>query len=84
MTPVIKLTVFGTYNDSGVQTNSQAELDSPARLLGSWDYFDTEDNHTLAVMWTGAQTTAFVAEKAATIDRVTEIGIACPGLAHGS
>ena len=52
--------------------------------VGSWDYYSTTDNHTLATMWSGAQTTPFTAENAATIDRVTEIGIACPGLAHGS
>ena len=36
-------------------------------------------------MWTGGESTKrFVAENAATIDKVTEIGIAAPGLAHGS
>jgi hypothetical protein len=76
--------VFGSYDATGTQTNTPAELQQGIDLLGSWDYYQTQDNHTLATMWTGAQTTPFTAEKAATIDRVTEIGIACPGLAHGS
>ena len=65
-------------------TSTQEELDIAAQLLGSYDYFDSQNNHTLAPLWSGAQTTPFTAENAATIDRVTEIGIACPGLAHGS
>eukprot|EP01043_Picozoa_sp_COSAG02_P088798 COSAG02_NODE_25864_length_647_cov_0.753650_1_plen_122_part_10 len=76
--------VLGTYDGTGTQTNTPAELQQGIDLLGSWDYYSTVDNHTLATMWSGAQTTPFTAEKAATIDRVTEIGIACPGLAHGS
>lgn len=77
-------TVFGSYDGTGTQTNTPAELQQGIDLLGSWDYYSTADNHTLATMWSGAQTTPFTAENAATIDRVTEIGIACPGLAHGS
>ena len=42
------------------------------------------DAHTRASMWTGAQSTPFIGSKAATIDKVTEIGVACPGLTHGS
>ena len=42
------------------------------------------DLRTLATMWSGAQATPFVAQNAATIDKVTEVGISAPGLAHGS
>lgn len=76
--------VIGSYDGAGTQTNTPAELQQGIDLLGSWDYYQTQDNYTLATMWSGAQTTPFTAENAATIDRVTEIGIACPGLAHGS
>ncbi len=76
--------VFGSYDGTGTQTNTPAELQQGIDLLGSWDYYQTQDNHTLATLWSGAQTTPFTAENAATIDRVTEIGIACPGLAQGN
>ena len=54
-------------------------------MIGNPDYFVSSGDHTRANAWTGGESTkTFVAENAATIDKVTEVGIAAPGLAHGS
>jgi hypothetical protein len=56
-------------------------------MLGRRETGTGTGDHTRAAGWTGGLSTAqFTAENAATIDKdkVTEIGIAAPGLAHGS
>jgi hypothetical protein len=54
-------------------------------LVGNVNYFASVGDHTRASGWTGGvSTSTFTAENAATIDKVTEVGIASPGLAHGS
>ena len=76
--------LLGNYDASSVLTTTQDEQDFMAAVLGTYGYFDTTNNHTRASLWAGAQTTPFVAERAATVDKVTEVGISAPGLSHGS
>ena len=76
---------IGKVNSAGANLNTAAEIAIIKQLIGNIDYFASTGNHTRAGGWTGGLSTAnFTAENAATIDKVTEIGIAAPGLAHGS
>ena len=76
---------LGEYDSNGVNNNSAAEVTLMKLLVGNINYFASVGDHTRAGGWTGGLSTAkFTAENAATIDKVTEVGIAAPGLAHGS
>ena len=77
--------LFGHYDASSNLSSTQQEIDDIKALVGNMDYFETTGDHTRANLWTGGVSTSkFTAEEAATIDKVTEIAIAAPGLAHGS
>jgi hypothetical protein len=76
--------ILGSYDASGDFTSSAGQIALMTALLGKFAYYNAQGNATLATMWSGAQSTAFTAENAATIDKVTEIGVSSPGLAHGS
>ena len=78
--------MFNHFDATGFITTTDQQNTLNTNLLGNIAYSEVvgTDLHTRASMWTGAQATPFVAEQAATIDKVTEIGVACPGLAHGS
>ena len=76
---------IGKVNSAGGNINAASEVAIIKKLIGNIDYFESTGDHTRAAGWTGGLSTAqFTAEKAATIDKVTEVGIAAPGLAHGS
>lgn len=77
---------LGNFDSNGALVITQEQSDAVQNLLGTIVYTQLSgtDAHTRASMWTGAQSTPFTGSKAATIDKVTEIGVACPGLTHGS
>jgi hypothetical protein len=80
---------LGNYDAGHNLTSSAAQLATMLSLVGNYlenyQYFSSSNNPTRALYWTGgSSTTKFTAEKAATIDKVTEVGIAAPRLAHGS
>ena len=76
---------IGKVNSGGTNINSVAEIAVIKQLIGNIDYLASTGDHTRAAGWTGGLSTSqFTAENAATIDKVTEVGIAAPGLAHGS
>jgi hypothetical protein len=78
--------MFGQFDAVGVSILTVTQNTAFTNLLGTLAYsqWPGTDLRTLATMWSGAQATPFVAENAATIDKVTEVGISAPGLAHGS
>ena len=78
--------MFLHYDTVGTITSTQEQNDALTAMLGNMTYSQVvgTDLHTQATLWSGAQSTPFVAERAATIDKVTEVGIAAPGLAHSS
>jgi len=77
--------VLGNYDAGHNLTSNAAQLATMLSLVGNYQYFSSSNDATRASFWTGGSSTAkFTAEKAATIDKVTEVGIAAPGLAHGS
>ena len=78
--------MFNHFDAVGYITTTDEQNAQNMNLLGNIAYSEVvgTDLHTLASMWTGAQSTPFTAENAATIDKVTEIGVSSPGLAHGS
>eukprot|EP01046_Picozoa_sp_COSAG06_P009626 COSAG06_NODE_505_length_14944_cov_17.290901_2_plen_457_part_00 len=76
---------LGKFDANSLNTNSGAEIALMKLLVGNVNYFASVGDHTRASGWTGGvSTSTFTAENAATIDKVTEVGIAAPGLAHGS
>ena len=78
--------MFGEFDAVGDITMSEGQNTAFQNLMGTLAYTQAvgTDLHTLATMWSGAQSTAFTAENVALIDRVSEIGISAPGLSHGS
>ena len=78
--------ILGNFDSNGALVLTQEQSDAVQNLLGTIVYTQLSgtDAHTRASMWTGAQSTPFIGSKAATIDKVTEIGVSCPGLTHGS
>ena len=77
--------LFGHYDASFGSISTDEEIANIQSLIGNPDYFVSNGDHTRANAWTGGESTKkFVAENAATIDKVTEVWIAAPGLAHGS
>ena len=63
--------VIGVWNGNGAFTSSAAQQALMTALLGKFAYYEVQGNATLATMWTGAQSTPFTAENAATINKRT-------------
>jgi hypothetical protein len=68
------------YDTVGTIISTQEQNDALTAMLGNMVYSQVAgaDLHTQATLWSGAQATPFTAERAATIDKVTEVGIAAP------
>ena len=76
--------LLGHYDSYNAADNTLDEENAIVAAFGNLAYGHVNMKHTRAGAWSGARSTPFIAEAAATIDKVTEIGIACPGLTHGS